>query len=118
MYVEQMTTPLLIIHSEEDLRCPMEQAEQLFTALKQLRRDVTFVRFPGENHELTRNGKPSHRVERFELLLDFFKDRMGLATPAREAELIAIFKEATRLETDFWDLGWRAGPGGEPAAVR
>ncbi len=89
MYVEQMTTPLLLIHSEEDLRCPMEQAEQLFTALKRLRRDVTFVRFPGENHELTRAGKPSHRVERFELLLDFFKDRMGLAAPAREAAAAA-----------------------------
>lgn len=84
MYVEQMTTPLLIIHSEEDHRCPMEQAEQLFTALKRLRRDVTFVRFPGENHELTRNGKPSHRVERFELLLAFFNDRMHIAAPARE----------------------------------
>ena len=31
------------------------------------------------------------------------------ATPAREAELVAIFKEATRLETDFWEMGWRAG---------
>ncbi|HLZ71967.1 MAG TPA: S9 family peptidase [Dehalococcoidia bacterium] len=89
MYAEQMTTPLLILHSEEDLRCPMEQAEQLFTALKRLRRDVTFVRFPGENHELTRNGKPSHRVERFEILLAFFTDRMQIASSAREAEAAA-----------------------------
>ena len=50
--------------------------------------------------------------------LDRLADRY--ATPAREAELVAIFKEATRLETDFWDMGWRAGPGEEsrPAAVR
>ncbi|HZE45513.1 MAG TPA: thiaminase II, partial [Xanthobacteraceae bacterium] len=50
--------------------------------------------------------------------LDRLADRY--ATPAREAELIAIFREATRLETDFWDMGWRAGPGEEsrPAAVR
>ncbi len=89
MYVEQMTTPLLILHSEEDLRCPIEQAEQLFTALKRLRRDVTFVRFPGENHELTRNGKPSHRVERFALLLAFFNDRMQIATSTRQAEAAA-----------------------------
>ncbi|HZU76538.1 MAG TPA: hypothetical protein VFA70_07220, partial [Dehalococcoidia bacterium] len=53
-----------------------EQAEQLFVALKRLRRDVVFVRFPGENHELSRNGKPSHRRQRFELQLDFFRSRM------------------------------------------
>src|SRR6478672_11362695 len=40
--------------------------------------------------------------------LDRLADRY--ATPAREAELIAIFKEATRLETDFWEMGWRLGP--------
>src|SRR5581483_6102445 len=46
-YVEQMHTPLLIIHSDNDLRCPAEQAEQLFVALRSLRRDVELVRFPG-----------------------------------------------------------------------
>jgi dipeptidyl aminopeptidase/acylaminoacyl peptidase len=78
MNVERITTPLLLMHSEEDLRCPIEQAEQLYTALKRLRRDVVFVRFPGENHELSRTGKPSHRRERFRLQLDFFRERMGL----------------------------------------
>ena len=72
-----MRTPLLIMHSEEDLRCPIEQAEQLFMAMKQLRRDVRFVRFPGENHELSRAGKPSHRVERFRYQLDFFAEKLG-----------------------------------------
>lgn len=72
-HVEQMRTPVLIIHSEEDLRCPIEQGEQLFAALKRLRRDVRFIRFPGENHELTRNGKPSHRLQRFTHLLDWFR---------------------------------------------
>lgn len=78
MYAEAMVTPLLIMHSEEDLRCPIEQAEQLYSALKRLRRDVVFVRFPGENHELSRNGKPSHRLQRFRIQLDFFRDRMHL----------------------------------------
>jgi dipeptidyl aminopeptidase/acylaminoacyl peptidase len=77
MYAERMTTPLLLMHSEEDLRCPIEQAEQLYTALKRLRRDVVFVRFPGENHELSRAGKPSHRLERFRLQRDFFRTRLG-----------------------------------------
>ncbi|MHB8575155.1 MAG: S9 family peptidase [Dehalococcoidia bacterium] len=81
MYARSITTPLLIMHSEEDLRCPMEQAEQMYTALKRLRRDVVLVRFPGENHELSRAGKPSHRVARFEIQLDFFRSRMRIPAP-------------------------------------
>ena len=75
-YVQNIRTPLLILHSEEDLRCPIEQAEQLFTALKQMRREVRFVRFPGENHELSRSGKPSHRVQRFGYILDWFTEKL------------------------------------------
>jgi dipeptidyl aminopeptidase/acylaminoacyl peptidase len=75
-YAEKITTPLLILHSENDLRCNIEQAEQLFTVLRVLRRDVELVRFPGEGHELTRSGSPAHRVQRFELLLDWFGRRL------------------------------------------
>jgi acylaminoacyl-peptidase len=71
-YAPGITTPLLIIHSEEDYRCPIEQAEQLFVALKKLRREVVLVRFPGENHELSRTGTPRHRLERFRIILDWF----------------------------------------------
>ncbi len=71
-YVQRMRTPLLIIHSEDDLRCPMEQAEQLWVALRLLGREVEFVRFPGESHELSRSGSPVHRVQRAEILLEFF----------------------------------------------
>ncbi len=71
-YATNITTPLLIMHSEKDLRCDIEQAEQLFTTLRLLERDVEFVRFPGESHELTRSGNPLHRVQRFEILLEFF----------------------------------------------
>jgi acylaminoacyl-peptidase len=71
-YARDITTPLLIIHSEDDLRCPIGEAEQLFTALKRLRREVVFVRFPDENHELSRSGKPRHRLERFRIILDWF----------------------------------------------
>jgi dipeptidyl aminopeptidase/acylaminoacyl peptidase len=74
--VEAMHTPLLLVHGEEDMRCPIEQSEQLFTALKQLRRDVTFMRLPGENHEYSRSGKPSHRIERFDLQIGFFGDKL------------------------------------------
>ena len=72
-YVANITAPLLIVHSENDYRCPMEQAEQLFIALKRLRRTVEFVRFPNESHGLSRNGGPKHRVERLERTLGWFE---------------------------------------------
>ncbi len=68
-YAEQMSTPVLILHSEDDLRCPINQAEQLFTILRSRKQEVEFVRFPGESHELTRSGSPTHRVQRFEIVL-------------------------------------------------
>ena len=76
-YADKITTPLLIVHSEDDLRCPIEQAEQLFTTLRLMGKDVEFVRFPhGEGHELSRSGAPVHRVQRFELILDWFARRL------------------------------------------
>ena len=47
---------MLILHSENDLRCPIVQAEELFVAMRLLGKDVTFYRFPGEGHELSRSG--------------------------------------------------------------
>jgi dipeptidyl aminopeptidase/acylaminoacyl peptidase len=75
-YARDIRTPLLILHSEDDLRCPMEQAEQLFVALKKLRRTVRFVRFPDEDHELSRSGRPRHRLARFRILLDWFQEHL------------------------------------------
>jgi dipeptidyl aminopeptidase/acylaminoacyl peptidase len=71
-YVRDIETPLLVIHSEDDLRCPIEQAEQLFVAMRLLGKDVEFYRFPAEGHELSRSGSPVHRIQRAELILDFF----------------------------------------------
>jgi dipeptidyl aminopeptidase/acylaminoacyl peptidase len=75
-YAQQITTPLLILHSENDLRCPVEQGEHLFVTLRLLKRDVEMVRFPGEGHELTRSGSPFHRATRFEIVIDWLKDRL------------------------------------------
>ena len=72
MYAKNIETPLLILHSEGDLRCSVEQAEHLFIILRLLGKEVEFVRFGGESHELSRSGSPVHRVQRFELLLDWF----------------------------------------------
>lgn len=76
-HARNVKTPILILHSEQDLRCPMEQAEQWYVALKRLGVETKFVRFPDENHELSRSGKPKHRLERLQHLIGWFDDRRG-----------------------------------------
>ena len=64
-YVRNITTPLMLVEGEADLRTPPAAGgEQMFRALKYLKKPVVMVRFPGESHELSRSGKPTHRVER------------------------------------------------------
>ncbi len=75
-YAKNIETPVLILHSENDLRCPISQGEQLFVVLKQRRKDVEFVRFPDEDHELSRAGRPSHRKDRFEVILDYLQRKL------------------------------------------
>jgi dipeptidyl aminopeptidase/acylaminoacyl peptidase len=74
--VERIVTPLLIEHQEQDYRCPMEQAEQLYTALKVLRRTVEFVRYPESSHGMSRTGKPWLRVYRLRTIVDWFQRYM------------------------------------------
>lgn len=64
--------PFLIIHSEQDWRCPVEQAHRLFVLLKKNGVEVEMLLFPGEGHELSRSGRPRHRVQRFEAILDWW----------------------------------------------
>jgi len=71
-YAKNIRTPLLIIHSENDLRCGIEQAEQLYATLKMMRRKVEFVRFPEEPHGLSRHGRPDRRLARLKFILDWF----------------------------------------------
>ena len=84
-YVTKITTPLLILHSEMDLRCPIPEGEQLFAALKKLRREVVFVRFPNESHDLSRIGEPAHRLERLRWIVKWFADHLHQPAPARQA---------------------------------
>ncbi|HEY7019254.1 MAG TPA: S9 family peptidase [Gaiellaceae bacterium] len=88
-YAENITTPLLILHSEDDLRCPVGNAEELFAILRILRREVELVRFPAESHELTRAGSPVHRQIRFEVILDWFARYLSPGE-VREAERAAV----------------------------
>jgi dipeptidyl aminopeptidase/acylaminoacyl peptidase len=73
-YVENVQTPLLLIHSENDLRCPLEQAEQLFIYLRRLGKTVRLAIFPEETHELSRSGKPNRRMERLRLIKGWFEE--------------------------------------------
>jgi dipeptidyl aminopeptidase/acylaminoacyl peptidase len=72
-HVASCKTPTLILHSENDFRCPVEQGEQFYLALKKLHVPTEFVRFPDESHNLSRNGKPKHRKERLERMLAWFR---------------------------------------------
>ncbi len=71
-YAREIETPLLVVHSENDLRCNVEQGEHLFTLLRLLGKNVELLRFPNESHELSRSGSPVHRVLRFEAILEWF----------------------------------------------
>jgi dipeptidyl aminopeptidase/acylaminoacyl peptidase len=71
-HIDRIRTPMLLIHSEHDWRCPVEQAQRLFVALKQRKVEVELLLFPGEGHELSRSGLPSHRIARFEAILDWW----------------------------------------------
>ena len=62
-YADRIRTPLLIQHAENDLRCPMGQAEALFAVLRTLRRPFRLMRVPNETHEVTRSGTPFRRVK-------------------------------------------------------
>lgn len=76
-YAAKIRTPLLILHSEGDLRCPIEQAEQLYTFLKGQRKEVELVRFPEENHDLSRAGRPDRRLERLRHILRWLGRYLG-----------------------------------------
>jgi dipeptidyl aminopeptidase/acylaminoacyl peptidase len=72
-YAAKIQTPLMFILGDEDWRTPPAAGgEQLFRALKYLKRPTVMVRFPGENHELSRSGRPWHRIERLQHIVGWF----------------------------------------------
>jgi dipeptidyl aminopeptidase/acylaminoacyl peptidase len=72
-HADRIDIPTLIVHSEHDWRCPVEQAQRLYVALKRRQVPVEFLLFPGEGHGLSRSGLPSHRVARYEAILDWWR---------------------------------------------
>ena len=72
-YAHRIKAPLLIIHSEQDLRCPITQADELFTIVKSQGRVCEYIRFEDESHGLSRGGKPLNRLERLERINDWLR---------------------------------------------
>jgi dipeptidyl aminopeptidase/acylaminoacyl peptidase len=83
-FAEQIETPLLILHSDLDYRVPVPVGEELFAALKRLRREVVFVRYPREGHELSRSGEPEHRVDRINRIVDWFDQHTAVGQTGKE----------------------------------
>ncbi len=71
-HAHQINTPLLLLHSEQDYRVPISEAEQLFAILRRQKKTVELVRYPREGHELTRAGEPHHRADHMRRTLDWF----------------------------------------------
>ncbi len=78
-HVARVTTPTLVIHSEQDWRCPVEQGQRWFVELKRRGVPAELLLFPGEGHELTRSGRPQHRLVRFEHVLDWWARQLPVA---------------------------------------
>ncbi|RSN29652.1 dipeptidyl aminopeptidase [Amycolatopsis sp. WAC 01416] len=71
-YAGKIDIPFMVAHSEQDWRCPLEQAQRMYVALRQNGVPAEFLLFPGEGHELTRSGLPRHRVQRFDAVLEWW----------------------------------------------
>ncbi|MED5020070.1 S9 family peptidase [Paenibacillus chibensis] len=75
-YVGNVKTPLLVLHGEQDLRCPIEQGEQMFVALKRLGKKTQLIRFPGADHNLSRSGNPHLRTRRLTHIVRWFEENI------------------------------------------
>ena len=76
--VDRVRTPVLVIHSERDLRCPIATAKRYYTELKLRGVEAELLIFPGETHELSRAGTPHHRRARFEHILRWWGTHLPL----------------------------------------
>lgn len=71
-YADKVKTPTLFLHSAEDFRCSLAEGLQMFTALKYHDIESRLIMFRGENHELSRSGKPKHRIRRLKEITEWF----------------------------------------------
>ena len=81
-YVNRIRTPLLIMHSSNDLRTGVSQSEMLYRSLKALGRPVEYVRYPNAGHDLSRTGDPKQRMDRLNRIIEFFERYIDNPRPA------------------------------------
>jgi dipeptidyl aminopeptidase/acylaminoacyl peptidase len=81
-YVNRIQTPLLIMHASQDLRTGVSQSEMMYRALKALGRPVEYVRYPDADHDLSRTGDPSQRMDRLNRIIEFFERFVDNPRPA------------------------------------
>ncbi len=81
-FVRNVQTPVLITANEDDHRCPVEQSEQFFMALKKLGKEAVFLRFQGESHMMSSSGRPKQRIERLKRLLEWYATHLQESIPA------------------------------------
>lgn len=81
-YADRVTIPFMVAHSEQDWRCPIEQGQRQFVALRRAGVDASLLVFPGEGHELSRSGRPWHRVQRFEHVLAWWAEHLPVTPVA------------------------------------
>ena len=72
-YLDNCSTPTLFLHSDEDYRCPLSEGYQMYAALQQRGVETRMIIFHGENHELSRSGKPRHRIRRLQEITQWFE---------------------------------------------
>ena len=83
-YAANVKTPTLFIHSEEDYRCPLAEGMQMMQAIATQGVETRMCLFHGENHELSRSGKPLHRIRRLKELTDWFEKYTDMADKNKE----------------------------------
>ena len=86
-YVDQITTPLLIMHADEDLRTGVIQSEALYKSLKVLGRPVEYVRYPNAGHDLSRSGDPQQRIDRLLRIYEFMERFIDAAPQSRQSQV-------------------------------
>lgn len=80
-HVDKVRTPTLVIHSEADWRTPVDQGERWYAALRRQGVETELLLFPGEGHELTRSGRPKHRLARFQHVLRWWEKHLPVSPP-------------------------------------
>jgi len=87
--VNRIQTPLLIMHASNDLRTGVSQSEMMYRALKELEREVEYIRYPRAGHDLSRTGDPHQRLDRLNRIIEFFERYIDNPRPAPQATVSA-----------------------------